>query len=437
MRRPISPRKALPLFGFVVAMSGCARAPTNGPPFVPPVLPPMDLPLDPSASTNQAAVKTNAVAGAALPATSMLQVLPVPVAQTAQKEPGNASGPCPSASDQSPQILANALEMEKKTTDPGPHRAIAEAIRMRLDALFQHGCHRRLDNAQLLEAVAQIAPDPKDFAEKLDLKNFGDLGILASYGTYSAGFVAQYRWHDGMIRTSILVTGEQGDLDKQLYALTLKLVRLPSYPEPVLVLGNTHPWMSSCWRAMRLRVLAPSGDPVRPKVLLDKPTEGRWCEGITSTIKGDTVSFSFDDFGGPWSIALVQRPYTYTYQYEGDKFVEHFGFPPRLQDLPEDWLMREWALSREATIEGARERLQSIHAQMHKALVDHRQAHPSGHDSEYTQEVFPISDSERRIALYCEKQESGKPCKEWPKAVDFFLERRDGLWYVKDVVRRK
>jgi predicted RNase H-like HicB family nuclease len=53
----------------------------------------------------------------------------------------------------------------------------------------------------------------------------------------------------------------------------------------------------------------------------------------------------------------------------------------------------------EATVEGARERLQIVRAQMHKALIDHRKANPMCDNSKYTQEMFPVSDSERRIAL--------------------------------------
>lgn len=435
MHRPVANRNVLTLFSFLVAMCGCGGAPPAHR-FAPPVLPAMDESNSP-ATAKQSTVKTNEAPQS--PSTlSSVPTQPDPVvAKAVNKEPGRASGPCPSAIDQSPHILANALEMEKKTTDPGPHRAIAEAIRMRLDALFQHGCHRRLDDEHLLETVAQMAPDPKEFAERLSLKSQGDLGIVASYGTYWAGFLAHYRWHEGMIRTSILVTGEHGDLDKQLLVLTAKLAKLPDYPDPILVLGHTHPWVSSCWRAMRIRILAPSSDPIHPKVFLDKLTGGRWCEGITSEIRGETVSFSFDDWGGPWSMGLVQRPYTYTYRYEGGAFVEHFGFPARFENLPEDWLMRDWSLAQDATVEGARMRLRPMQEQMHKALTDHQKAHASGSDSEYTQELFPVSDTARRIALYCAQRETGKPCKEWPKPVDFFIERQDGMWYVKDVVPRQ
>jgi hypothetical protein len=327
--------------------------------------------------------------------------------------------------------------MESKTSDPGPHRAIAEAVRMRLDTLFQHGCYKQLDDEHLLDAVAEIAPDPKAFKELLALQNYGESGIWAYYGTSSSGWVGQYRWHEGIVRTSIIVTGEKGDMEKQLLVLSGKLVKLPSYPEPVMVLGNTHPWMSSCWRALRIRILAPSGDSIKPKVLLDKPLSGRWCEGMTTAIKGDSVSFTYDGWGGPWSMALVQRPYTLMYEYKNGAMVEHFGFPPRLEDLPEDWLMRDWSLSQEATKESARGLLQTVHEVLHRALTDHSKAHPSGSDSEYSQELFPVSDTERKLTLYCAHRETGKPCAEWPKPVDFFIELRDGLWYVKDVRQRK
>jgi len=412
-----------------VTMLGCGSAPTAHK-LVPPVLPPMDPePVATNTPAQAPAAKTD------VSITPAPQPSPPP-SEVVEKEPGHSSGPCPPPSDVAKRMYARAIELDEKTTDPGPQHAIAEAIRLRLDELFQHGCHRRLDDEHLLAAVAEIAEDPKQFIELLALHNRGDLGILASYGTAWRGWVGQYRWHQGMIRTSILVTGEQGDMEKQLYVLTAKLAKLPSYPEPILVLGNTHPWTSSCWRAMRLRVLAPTGDPIHPKVLLDKPTGGRWCEGIVSEIKGNTISFTHGNWGGPWSSALVQRDYTYTWEYNGTTLVERFGFPPRLQDLPEDWLMHEWNLSQEATVETERERLQPVHDKLNKILVDYEKRRSTS-DSEYSQQLFPISDTERRMALYCATRETNKPCKEWPAPVDVFMVLRDGKWYVKDVVETK
>lgn len=420
-------KRIFPLLSCLfVTMIGCGPSQTNHR-LVPPVLPPMDQevlpkPVEASVATN-APQEPTALQSSAAP-------------QSILKEPGRAHGPCPAPSDEAKRLLARALEMEKKTTDPEPHRAIAEAVRMRLDALFQHGCYRNLDDEHLLEAVAQIAPDPKDFTEKMNLRNSGELGLVAYYGTYSSGWIGQYRWGDGMIRTRILVTGERGDMDKQLLALSFKLAKLPSYPEPVLVLANTHPWLSSCWRALRIRILAPSGDPIKPTALLDKPLDGRWCEGMTTEIKGDTVNFSYDSWGGPWSFAFVQRPYTLTYEFKAGAFVEHFGFPSRLENLPEDWIMREWTFSREATVESARGTLETIHEVLHRTMVEYQKTR-AGSDSEYSQELFPVSDTERRIAMYCAHRETGKPCKEWPNPVNFFIERRDGVWYVKDVRSRK
>lgn len=413
-----------------VTLLGCGA--TASPHYVPPTLPPMD-PDQPLASATSPKPAPKNDASTALPSVPTS----APVANGSEKEPGRLGGPCPPPSDVVRRMLANALEMETKTTDPEPHRAIAEAVRIRLDEVFQHGCFRRLDDDHLLEAVAEMAPNPKDFTERLGLYNRGDLGILASYGTYGGGWVGQYRWHQGMIRTSILATGEQGDLDKQLMTLSAKLTKLPNYAEPILLLANSHPWMSSCWRQMRIRILAPSGDPIHPKALLDKPLSGRWCEGIKIDTNGNSVTFTYDAWGGPWSMALVQRPYAQTYTYDGTNLVEHFGFPPRLEDLPEEWLMREWSFSQEATVESARERLQPLHAKMHADLVAYQRKRVSDSNNEFSQELFPVSATERRIAMYCTVRETNnKPCKEWPKPVDVFIELKDGHWYVKDVVPR-
>ncbi len=432
MRRSATKMKSLFLPGLFVVLSGCSGG-QSAHHYVPPTLPPMD----PDAPSNANASVAKKPAPQTAPDVQATPKDPEPqVVQTAAAEPGHASGPCPAPTNNARQILARALEMETKTTDPEPHRAIAEAIRLRLDEIFRHGCFRRLDDDHLLEAIVAIAPDPKEMTDRLFIANRGDLGILASYGNYGGGFVATYRWHEAMIRTSMIVSGEQGDLDKQLLTLTAKMAKLPGYPEPVLVLGNTHPWMSSCWRAMRLRILAPSGDPLHPTALLDKPTGGRWCEGITSEIKGDRVSFIHDNWGGPWSTAFVQRTYTYTWELVDGKMVQRFGFAPKIEYLPEDWLMGEWDLAQEATVESARDRLKSIHDQLHKVLVAYEKSRPNS-DSEYSQEMFPVSATERRIALYCSTRETNKHCKEWPQTVDVFIELRDGKWYVKDLVQRK
>jgi len=422
-------RIALGLACFLALTTGCGGSSTAHR-YVPPKLPPMDR----DEPAQSALVSRPSVE--ATPKEESSDALKA-AGPKIEKEPGKSSGPCPPPSDVIRRMLANAMEMEKKTTDPEPHRAITEAIRMRLDQIYQHGCFRHIDDEHLLEAVAEIADDPKAFTELLDLKRFGDLGIWSYYGTYAAGALADYRWHDGMIRTSILVTGERGDMDKQLLVLSGKIAKLPSHPDPVLVIANTHPWMSSCWRALRIRVLAPSGDAIHPKVLLDKPLSGRWCEGMTTKVEGDTITFGYDGWGGPWSMAGVARPYTLSYQYVDGALVEHFGFPPRFQELPEDWIMRDWKFSQEATLESARERLQPVHERLNKVVKDYEKAHSQDSNAEYSQEVFPVSDTERRLVLYCAFRDTSKPCTHWPKPVDFFIERRGEFWYVKDIVARK
>jgi hypothetical protein len=423
-------RVALGLSFFLTLTTGCGGSSTAHR-YVPPKLPPMD---------RDGPVQSAAVSRPSIEATPKDENHLTPKSANAssiEKETGKSGGPCPPPSDVIRRMLANAMEMEKKTTDPEPHRAITEAVRMRLDEIYQHGCFRHIDDEHLLEAIAEIADEPKAFTELLQVKRYGDLGIWSYYGTYAAGAVAHYRWQGGMIRTSILVTGERGDMDKQLLVLSGKIAKLPSYPDPVLVIANTHPWMASCWRAMRIRVLAPSGDPIHPKVLLDKPLSGRWCEGMTTKVVGDTITFGYDGWGGPWSLAGVARSYTLSYQYSDGALVEHFGFPPRFQELPEDWIMRDWKFSQEATLESVRERLQPVHERLNKVVKDYEKAHSQDSNAEYSQEVFPVSDTERRIVLYCAFRDTSKPCTHWPKPVDFFIERRGEFWYVKDILARK
>jgi hypothetical protein len=355
-----------------------------------------------------------------------------------RRQPGQAKGPCPAPSADAERTFARALAMFDKTTDPGPDRAMAEAIRMRLDELYRHGCHRRLDDGALLAEVTRIAADPAALASKLNLQNVGEMGILASHSTGFESWVASYRWQNGKVRTLMIVTGEAGDQEKQLLLLGYRVFQMPGAPGPLLALASTHPWMSSCWRALRFRIFAPSADPLKPAVLLNLPLSGRWCEGVRVEAKGDTVSFTYDGWGGPWSRATVQRSYTLSYRYVSSAFEERFGFPTGFEPLAEDWLTRRWALSREATVDDARDRLKPIHEMLHQKIIDIEKSPSSaGGSSEFTSELFPVSDAERRLVLYCAVGGTSKPCAKWPKPVDVYLQRSGGLWRVKDVKPRR
>lgn len=313
---------------------------------------------------------------------------------------------------------------------------MAEAVRIQLDTLYQHGCYRRLDDARLLAEVARIADDPKDFASSLGVESLGERGVVATYRTGFRDWIALYRWGDGKVRTLIVVTGEAGNEERQLLILGYTVFQPPGETRPLLALANTHPWASSCWRSLRFRVLAPSGDPFRPDALLNWPHGGRWCEGVKVTAEGDTVSFVYDDWGGPWSRALVQRTYTRTYQIHAGALAERFGFPFKLEHLAEDWLMRSWSLAAEATIEEARDRLKPIHDALRDRLIAQEKARASGPYQEYTSQLFKVSDTERRLVLYCAVADTGKPCADWPRPVDFLIERRLGIWRVKEVKPR-
>jgi hypothetical protein len=167
-------------------------------------------------------------------------------------------------------------------------------------------------------------------------------------------------------------------------------------------------------------------------LLLERQDGGRVCEDAEVESRGSEVLFNYLGWGGPWSFALVMRPYVLRYRYVNGGFEEHFGFAGRPDDFGEDWLMRAWSLAQEATVASERARLEPIHSRLHDALVRRASSSGSPEHAEYTRELFPVSESERRLVLYCAMSESRAPCHDWPIAIELQLVKGDGSWLVRD-----
>jgi len=203
---------------------------------------------------------------------------------------------------------------------------------------------------------------------------------------------------------------------------------------------NTHPWMSSCWRSLRFRVLEPTGDPFQPKALLDHAGSGRWCEAPQISTEADLIHFDYLGWGGPWSRGGVWRSYRMTYQVQPSGLTRRFGFVRGDDGLQvfthfvEDWLLQPWALSQQATAPAARDQLEKLHGQLASRLRAHEDG-PRAGLSDYTSQLFPISKTQRRVVLYC-ANDGGQPCPQWPKPVELIVERVGDRWQVNEVKSR-
>lgn len=334
---------------------------------------------------------------------------------------------------------------------PGGEPAKAEAVRLRLEALWHAGCHRALDVASFRVAVSAADAASSDDHPSLFAARVGEDHFVVGHGDSSEPWVALYGFRHGKVRTLVLVRGgdagttgsglpELDGMTRQLLLLDYAVLR-PTATQPLLVVANTHPWVASCWRTLRFRVLAPSGDPLRPDVLVDEQTSGRWCEPPTIATEGDDVHFDYFSWGGPWTSAGVWRPYRRSYRYERDRLVERFGYARTAPDDPgfvpfaEDWIQRPWTLAAQATTDDGRATLEATHRRLRERLRSAPSATDADHAPIHSAEVFPTPAGRRRVALHC-TTESKRPCAAWPTPVDVVLERRAGAWLVADVTVR-
>jgi hypothetical protein len=360
---------------------------------------------------------------------------PIPVA--ARPPVPHRAGPCPSPSANVTNLYHRAAALAESTGAIEPHRAITEAIRLRLDELYAAGCRPSLDDDKLraeLERLGENLPNaPALFAHTHD-----PYTTMAGHATAEGGAVALYTWSGDKVRTRIEVTNEGTEMEQRLLLLDANVFQPPGAPEPLLVIANTHPWMASCWRTLRFRVLAPSGDPKKPKTVVDHPGDGRWCEGVDIHAQGSELSFQYLDWGGALTFGQVMRPTVLAFHFGGGAATERFGFPPNPEHLVEDWLERPWSLAREATTDTSRDRLEALHADLGPKVAKVKETLSQTDTEGLSYELFPGgAPSKRKLVIYCALSSTGGPCPHWPKPVDFALEQDGARWKVGDVKPRK
>lgn len=409
--------------------SACASvAPESRAPSTAPAPPPVDEPelvaVEPVPDVSPLRLPPPAPSTPGLPAASV------------DDRPPSHPGRCPPPGPDTLRLFARAAGLAETTEALETHRAVTEALRMRLDELFQSGCQVALNDQGLVEEVKRLtenmANPPAIFGTRL-----GDDTVMLGHATSYGGGVAMYTWSRGKMRTRIDLTGEGMDLEDRLLLLNADLFQPPGAMEPLLVVANTHPWMASCWRTLRFRVLAPSGDPASPTVLLDRPGSGRWCEDVSIRASGADLTFQFDGWRGVLEAPEFVRPHVLAYHYENGVLTERFGFAPGFHLLVEDWLEQPWSLASQATLHGGDGRLEALHDQLSTLAKEAESASSQPDGPSLTQELFPAgSPTRRRLVVYCSLSEGKKPCPNWKKPVDFHLAEEGGRWYVSDVKPR-
>jgi len=358
---------------------------------------------------------------------------PAPSATTiidvAADVPPRRPGPCPAPTDASSRLFSNAWAIASGTSVAEPHHAIDEVLRIRLDQLYTSGCRGNLDDKQLVKELQRLSTDKKDppalFAQSLHG------WTMMGHSLDSGSGVAMYAYRGGKARTRIDVTNDGTSEEKTLLLLDAVLFQPPGAPEPLLLIANTHPWMSSCWRSLRVRALAPGPDPRTPAVLLDHRFSGRWCEGIRIRTDGADIHFLYDAWAAVFKQEMV-RGYSLSFRYRDGALERRFGFESDLGYVVEDWLTEPWTLANQATVASERAKLASVHRNL-AAVVAVALKQGGNDEPTFTREVFPIDATTKRVVVYCAGSSSGKPCPSWPKPVDFkFRAGADG-WRLAEV----
>lgn len=396
-----------------------------------------------------ASVPLGEAAPAALPSAHAARVepSPAPAPASAPSPPAEADlaseplppsrpGPCPPPSPATQALFNRAAKLSASTGARSADEAVAEAIRERLDELYQSGCRSSLDDAALVAEVLRLreAPEgtPSLFGESL-----GPRTVMFGHGGPQGDAVSMFTFREGKVRTRITVTSEGPEMERTLMLLDASLFQPPGAPEPLLAVASSHPWMSSCWRSLRFRVLAASGTPARPTALLDQPASGRWCEGVSIETREDEVQFLYDGWGGPLRFGDVQRPRASTHRWDGAGLVRHFGFAGTFHQLVDDWLAAPWSLAIEATQTSEAARLAPIHEDLFARTERLEHEEGSAARPTFSFELFPAGEpTRRRLVVYCALDEGGKPCGDWPRPIDFTLVQEGEHWLVADVKRR-
>jgi len=338
---------------------------------------------------------------------------------------------------------------------------------MRLDELYQSGCRPGLSDHELeaeLERLVDRGPSgsPED-APILYVKSLNDETLVAGHAIANANALALYQWRKGKVRTRIHVGTEKSvpawaagtpfpEMARELLLLDFAVLQPPDAPEPLLVIANTHPWPSSCWRDMRFRILEPTSDWQKPRALLDRSMSGRWCADVKIRTNGSDITVHYVAFSGELRLGgEVGRPYARSFRYGSGTLMEHFGFATvplteggsgsaydyAFHHLVEDWLTQPWSLVHEATAESARSRLEALHERIRNAMAKATAFRSAGRGPVFSHELFPEGDAnKRRLVVYCALDDGETRCPDWPKPVDFILQKAAGSWIVADVKPR-
>lgn len=381
----------------------------------------------------------------------------------AHTPPPSKPGPCPSPGRDLERLFASAYKTAAERRTREAHQAVDEVLRARLDQLYQAGCRpgatdERL-RAELERLFDRTAYATEEHLPHVFVTSRDDETLVVGHSIAGAGALALCQWRNGKLRTRLhvgtaltvpawAVGNPMAQETKDLLILDYAIVQPPGAADPMLAVASTFPAGVGCWRRMDFRVLTPTADWRTPQAVIDVEIGGRWCGAAKIKAEGAEVTVHYGDFPGELGAAGMARLQARSFRFEGGSFVEHFGFPTETlgdvpggfsyaaNDLVDDWLHKPWTLAQEATVEAARDRLKPLHEKLSLAMARSKSGKKTV-EPRFTHERFPEKTADKqRLVVYCALGETQTPCPDWPKPVDFILEKGPVTWIVSDVSPR-
>ncbi|MEZ4233916.1 MAG: hypothetical protein R3B89_32375 [Polyangiaceae bacterium] len=346
--------------------------------------------------------------------------------------------PCPAPTEQQKKRFGEAYHLANTTPAAEPERALAEVIRVRLGQLFQSGCGARRDSKELVQQIALLneAPPREDelpFSEQLSVDLLDD-HVLVAYGTENGDAVAVFAWRDEQMETQINLTRRGPGVRDRLVVESSRLFHPKGVEEPLLVVQMADFWYTSCWGQQRFRVYRASVDPHAPESLFARDLGARRCEFDAIEIRDNQIRFGYAGGTQVFYDTGIPRGYNLELEYVSGKLIQRFAASSVPQDLVADWLWAPWSSAREGTAVAAATTLQREHARLARAVRAGLQEHSA--TKPFRSKSLPGNgDDQTRVRVTCADPYAlpTKPCRAWPKPVDFHLRKHRGAWLVEAV----
>jgi len=130
--------------------------------------------------------------------------------------------------------------------------------------------------------------------------------------------------------------------------------------------AHHHPWISSLWRGVTLRIFAIAADPNQPTQLLRENNNARLSGDAEETASLRWLDDRFIAVFDSWNMLAVSphdvvRPHCHAFARHDGAYRRVAPYVIRAQDLPDEWLHLPWSEASLLTDEARRVMLQPLH----------------------------------------------------------------------------